>query len=113
MGQNNPFQWECQPKAEDFILKILDECCRKNPFIAELQENLLKHTSTRLFDWLDHVVVGYSPSLDSTLDEAGFVSDHAAPYYRIFHHPGAQLPRVVVKDHDNPVVGVAIKVDSI
>lgn len=113
MPANSPFQWECQPKAENLILKILEECCQKNPFISELKQDLHQHTSTRLFDWLDHVVVGSSPSIERELEEAGFISDHATPSYRIFLHPGAQLPRIVLKDQDQPVVGIAIKVDSI
>lgn len=111
--QQVPFQWECQPKAENLILRFLEESVRANPFIEGLQQDLLKHTSTRLFDWLDHVVIGFSPTLESELEEAGFVQESATSACRIFHHPGAQLPRVLVKDHDNPVVGIAVSVESI
>lgn len=107
------YQWQCQPKAEALILNILEESCRQNPFIERLQHDLHVHTSTRLFDWLDHVVVGNSPTLEGDLEEKGFVADVAGPSYRVFYHPGAQLPSVVVKDHDRPVVGVAVSVESI
>lgn len=113
MDINAAFQWKCQPQAEALILNALDEACRENAFIAALSQDLLKHTSTRLFDWLDHIVVGNSPSIERELEESGFVSDQATPSYRVFHHPGAQLPRVVVRDHDQPVVGVAMSVESI
>lgn len=113
MSTDQPFKWECQPKAEALLLNILEECCHANPFILEFQQDLHKHTSTRLFDWLDHVVVGYSPNVEKDLEEAGFISDHATPSYRVFYHPGAQLPRVVVKDHDQPFVGIAVRVESI
>lgn len=106
-------KWECQPKAEALILRILEETCRENPYIGEFQQQLHQHTSTRLFDWLDHVIVGFSPSIEKDLEETGFISDHATPSYRMFFHPGAQLPRVVVMDHDRPIVGVAVKVESI
>lgn len=113
MNEKSSFSWECQPKAEALVVKILDDCKRGNPFIEQFEEDLLKHTSTRLFDWLDHVAVGSSSSIESNLDDAGFKSDLAAPTYRVFHHPGAQLPKVVVKDGGKPVSGIAVKVDSI
>lgn len=110
---NAAFQWVCQPKAEAVVQRILDLSCQSNPWIAALQEDLLKHTSTRLFDWLDHVVACYSPSLEKDLEESGFISDLAAQSYRVYHHPGAQLPRVVVKDQDAAAAGVAVLVESI
>lgn len=91
----------------------LEACCAANPFIRQLEHDLKLHTSSLLFDWVDHVVVSSSPSLEKELEESGFVSQHAASTYRIFAHPGAQLPRVVVRDRDRPVVGAAVAVDSI
>lgn len=92
------FQWERQPKAEALIVKFLEKACEANTAIAQLQGELHKHTSTRLFDWLDHVIVRKEP-------EAGFVLDETG----VFHHPGAQLPRIQVGDQE----GIAVKVDSI
>jgi len=113
MPDNAAFQWKCEPQAENLILAILKECSRCNPFLMHLDSDLHKHTSTRLFDWIDHVVVGSSKQMDKDLHSGGFVAENAAPSYRVFFHPGAQLPRVVVKDHDQSVVGVAISVESI
>lgn len=110
---NAQFQWQCQPKAESILINILDECCQANSFIASLQDDLHKHTSTRLFDWVDHFVIGYSENMEKELEEAGFTADHATPSYRVFHHPGAQLPRVVLQDKGQPVIGLAVTVDSI
>lgn len=110
---NELFQWKQHPKAEALLVGILDECCFGNNFIGNLSDDLLKKTSTRLFDWLDHVIVGHSEEIVKELEACGFVGDIAAPSYRVFHHPGALLPSVVVKDHDQPVVGVAVSVDSI
>ncbi len=110
---NADFQWKCQPEAEAFILQILEDCCQANTFIAALQADLLKHTSTRLFDWLDHVIIGYSSATQLILEKTGFISQHPSATFRVFHHPGAQLPRIVVRDDDKPVVGLAVSVDSI
>lgn len=109
------FLWECQPKAENLILKILDEAFELNPFIRDLQSDLQKHTSTRLFDWLDHVSHCYSEDLERELEEAGFTLEQTSYSYRVFHHAGAQLPRVIVKDKGNssPKIEIAVSVESI
>lgn len=113
MTVQTQFKWVCQPKAEALLTHILEECCNANPFIATLSQDLLTQTSTRLFDWLDHVVVGYSPELEAELTTTGFVSSGTTASYHVFHHPGAQLPRIIVKDDAQPIVGAAIAVDSI
>ena len=113
MADQTSFMWKCQPKAEALLVNILENCCGKNPQIAQLQKDLHKHTSSRLFDWVDHLVIGHSPTIESDLDAAGFISDQASAYYRVFYHPGAQLPRLIVKDHTPAVEGVAVKVDSL
>lgn len=107
------YAWVCQPQAEKLVQNILEACTTANPFIKKLEHDLSTHASSRLFDWLDHVVVGHSLSLEKDLDETGFTLQHAGSNYRVFHHLGAQLPRVVVRDRDRPVVGVAVRVDSI
>lgn len=113
MSSPTSYQWQCQPRAETLILDLLDKACQANVDIAHLQSELLKHTSTRLFDWIDHVIAGYTTTLEKELDESGFVCESATQTYRVFHHPGAQLPRIVVKDHDQPVAGIAVCVESI
>lgn len=110
---NAQYQWKCQPQAEALLINILENACKANSFISSLQRDLLQYTSTRLFDWLDHVVVGYSSQLEKELTELGFVSDLATSTYRAFHHPGAQLPRIVLKDDAPSIVGIAVAVDSI
>lgn len=107
------FIWKCEPKGENLVLKVLNECCQLNPEIESLRVDLLKHTNTRLFDWLDHVVVTHSPSLETELEDSGYVAQHAGPSYRLFHHPRAQLPRIIVKDSDQPQQGIAVVVDKI
>lgn len=113
MSINAAFDWKCEPKAESLALKLLEESVQGNPFIYELQQDLLRHTSTRLFDWLDHIIVGNSSSIDKELEQSGYEAQHASPTYRVFHHPRAQLPRIVVRDHDQPLVGIAVNVESI
>lgn len=110
---NAAFQWKCQPAAENFLLNVLGKARKANPFIAELENDLLKHTSTRLFDWIDHFSINYTEQNEKTFQDAGFVIEDTTSTYRVFHHPGAQLPRVILKDQQHGVLEVAISVDSI
>lgn len=107
------FQWECHPLAESLVLNILADCCKANESLAKLEKDLFNMTSTRLFDWLDHVSVGYSPEIEKALQVSGFVSEIVTATYRVFHHPGAQLPRVVMHDSKSAVRGAAVAVDRI
>lgn len=110
---NESFMWTCHPKAEALIMEFLEEAKQENHFIAELSESLLKHTSTRLFDWLDHVTMSNSSALEQKLDDLGFETETVTPNYRVYRHPGAQLPRIVVNDGDYLSKGIAISVESI
>lgn len=110
---NAAFQWKCRPQAEALILNVLAEACQKNKSIDALSNDLLKHTSTRLFDWLDHITLHYTDSLERELEARGFVVQNTTQTYRIYHHPGAQLPRIVVKDDPRPIIEIAVTVESI
>lgn len=110
---NEAFVWECQPEAEKIILDALDKCCEQNNFIRIFSDALFNETSTRLLDWVDHILLGHSEGLEKKLEAAGFISTISTQLYRVYHHPGAQLPRVIVKDYALPVLGVAVSVDSI
>lgn len=113
MEVNADFQWKCHPEAEKFVCNVLEEAIRKNGFVAELATDLRKHASTRLFDWLDHIHIEGSAANEKALEESGFVLESAAAAYRIFHHPGAQLPRVVVDDEKGKKIAIAVSVDRI
>jgi hypothetical protein len=102
-----PFQWERQPLAEKLILDILQKAIDSNPSIAKLSSNLLAQTNTRLFDWLDHLIVPESEEIKKKLIDTGFENQQGEE--KLFYHPGAQLPRVLLSNNS----GIAILVDSI
>jgi hypothetical protein len=113
MNINAAFQWECQPQAERLILDVVDRALQANAFIAELQKELLKKTSTRLFDWVDHIVIRSTEELKEELQSSGFKLQGSEADHHVYYHPGAQLPRIVIKDIDDPVIGLAVSVESI
>lgn len=107
------FDWKCQPAAEQLILEILQSCLEGNKTLSELQFNLAKFTSTRIQDWVDHFSLGYSKDLENRLSDTGFTVISSTPTYRVFYHPGAQLPMVILKDHPDTVKEIAIISENI
>ena len=108
------YDWECQPEAEKWLYLLLEECKEHNPTIARLETELSQQTSTRLFDWIDHFTVDSSPSVLEFLENTGFTQECAMASYRVFSHPGAQFPAVVVSEGSSKhPAGLSIKVESI
>jgi hypothetical protein len=105
--------WQCHPDAERLIEQILDKCCSDNEDLAHLKGELHRYTSTRLFDWIDHVYIGSSPEMDHELRKCGFEQEQTRASYRVFFHPGAQLPRIVVFNEMQARHDVAVLVESI
>lgn len=112
MSIHAPFHWERQPQAEKLVLEVLEQATDASPAIDKLSEELLHLTNTRLFDWLDHVVVPESAQMLEKLQKAGFVQQGNGNQH-VFAHPGAQLPRVVMLPPKEAAAGLAISVDSI
>ena len=109
----NLFPWQCHPKAEQFTKHLLEQAVAQSSFIAQLEQELQDQTNTRLFDWVDHFVVGYSADLEIKLQELGYVIEAVHADYRVFHHPGAKLARIIVKDKGAPLQGVAVLAEDI
>lgn len=107
------FQWVCQPKAAAWIEEAVDKCVRESPFLNSLAQALEKETSTRLFDWVDHIAVPGNAKIDEELESLGFEAEAASSRYRVFEHPGAQLPRIIVQDIDVKSFAIALKVESV
>lgn len=107
-----PFHWERHPKAEQFLREQLNEACTQHSLIAEMQEDLLKHTSTDLLCWVDHIAMPSFEHTDREIVKLGFSACETTPAYRVYVHTGAQLPHIVVYSGIKKRV-VALKVESI
>jgi hypothetical protein len=110
------FHWKEQPEAEALLQTYHSHCLEGNHSIAVFEEQLKKHASSRLFDWIDHYVIPNTPKGVAELESVGFTIDHASAHYRVFNHLGAQLPFVVVYDLDHRQGnkwGMALTVESV
>ncbi len=89
------FQWLRHPEAEEFVKALTTGL----PTFARLADGLLSHTSTRLVDWLDHVVLADGDRPRRELANLGF-EPHAVPVQagdKVLHHPGAVFPRLILR----------------
>lgn len=110
----NTFDWQCHPEAEGWLLTLLEESKEKNRAIRRLEQDLIDKTSTRLFDWIDHLTVNSSITVERELAKNGFELESTMPSYRVFTHKQAKLPSLLVSEEPcKHLPGISVKVDSI
>lgn len=108
------FLWQRQPEAEAYLLEKLAAYAAESEQLAQLAEELREKSSTRLFDWLDHIGLVATAEEEAELLRLGFEEVERNGTWALFDHPGAQLPRVVLHHPDkHSHHGVALRVDSI
>src|SRR6188474_3382957 len=105
------FQWTVQPLAERVVQDILADAVGRSPYAADLQRRMRDETGTRLFDWLDHVVVGDAGGLRESLRNAGFIGRFAAGAGECFVHEEGMFP-TLIPSHDG-TTRLAVKVESV
>ena len=110
-GPGDEFQWEVQPLAERVVQNVLDEAAARSPFVAELKKRMRDETGTRLFDWVDHLVVPDAGGLRESLRNAGFIGRFAAGAGECFVNEEGIFPPIL-PSHEQ-VLRVAIKVESV
>ena len=74
---------------------------------------LVRKTSSRILDWIDHILVWDSKQIRAELGELGFEPREDAGADAFFH-PGVLLPAIIlVGDSSGPGPGVALRVENI
>ncbi len=51
------YDWKIHPQAEAFLELRVSDFLNQNRASRELSDRMLKETSTRFFDWIDHIVI--------------------------------------------------------
>ncbi len=103
--------WNPQPRPAGLVQRLLDECLRESPFAAELSQQMLVETGTRLLDWLDHFTL---PTNDPTLQElaeVGYVRTGSHAGGEVWEHRLGLFPRI--RESQGRVRQLAIKVESV
>ena len=81
-------EWTTHPQAAALVENLVAAAIERDSAVRLFADLLFEQTSTRLVDWLDHLV---APTTPDALARAGFVRTGG----EIWRHPGAQLPAVV------------------
>ncbi|HMP07176.1 MAG TPA: hypothetical protein PJ982_12555, partial [Lacipirellulaceae bacterium] len=102
------FDWQPQPLAAALVARLLQQCIRDNPQIAQLGRRLRDETGTRLVDWVDVMTLPPTPELEADLLDAGFARDHGED--DAWRHPEGIFPAVQLADQPPRL---AIKVSSV
>lgn len=111
------FDWARHPEAEALIASWLAIAIDGSPFLSDLSRRMTDEASTRLVDWVDHLVVTDRPGLNVRVLDADFARSKLA--YPLtgstaYAHEGGMFPGVIVASGAGPEVReVAIKCESI
>ncbi|CAG37064.1 hypothetical protein [Desulfotalea psychrophila] len=107
------FAWQRQPRTETYLVSLITDLAEKNPLIGKLDNKLQTITSTRMLDWLDHIVAEDSLLLRQRLSQLGF-TEKRSPTGSIFSPHGVSLPKIILPESvKRSPPGIALKVDSI
>ena len=113
MEEEKGFYWERQAEAEKACLDLLEDCKRGNSTLSRFEQKLIQQTSSRLLDWVDHILVQDSKQIKERLNNVGFVKQPGTRYEALYH-PGALLPRIVLTRQSSGMdQGVAVRVENI
>jgi len=105
------FQWQVQPLAEQMVREVLDDAVSRSSFVADLQRRMRDETGTRLFDWVDHLVVPDAGGLRQRLRNAGFTGRFAPGSGESYVNEDGIFP-AMIPTHSG-VLQVFIKVESV
>lgn len=91
------FDWPLCYEAEEVVLRWVEAFLSQHSFANTLRSRLRDETGTLFIDWVDHLVM--SSGAESDLRKAGYQPEHGvetAVEQRVFWHPEAMLPRVLL-----------------
>ncbi len=98
------FDWPLANQAEALLRQYVEEFLQANSFAGRLADRMRDETATDFLEWTDHLVV--TPEEETALLAAGFErrSGLETPAnQRVYEHPRASLPSVLVGEHRGPV----------
>ena len=70
------FDWGLYPQAENFLIQHIDTFLLNNSFAHKLSSRMEHETSTRFFDWIDHVVLPENIVRAKDIEGLGFLEVH-------------------------------------
>jgi hypothetical protein len=104
---NVEFDWQRYPETARFVGSLCDRIAGALPFVANLQQRMMRETGTQLIDWIDHLGLPASDPAVQDLPQLGF----AETTPQLWTHPRGMFPSIRVSS--GAVLQLAIKVESV
>jgi hypothetical protein len=96
------FDWKLFPETDRFLENRLEEFLTRNETARKLSDRMSSETSTRFFNWVDHLQLPKTQYDQSLLESIGFMKDANAESQEeieIFRHEGGGFfPILLVED---------------
>ena len=103
------YSWTPQPAAAALVHQLLNDAMGRCAPLAEFANALRSETGTRIVDWIDHLAVPASGSIESQLRDNGFVVSNTGAVH-VWEHVDGLFPAVLT--HRDAATRVAVKVES-
>ena len=103
-------EWKRYPEAEAYLAEKLTQFVDVVPLARTLDADLSVRTSSRLSDWIDHLVLVDGDTPRARLAEYGFMPRMvpASSGDVVYHHPGAYFARVVLRGREGVAPGTVL-----
>ena len=110
-GFLDAYDWELHPKAEKFLMTVVQNFLRHHSFAKDLGKRMERETSTHLFDWIDHIVLPNDVFTSHNLHALDFkkVRKKAPVGHIVFQNPNSVLFPVLLGDEYE----IALKAENI
>jgi hypothetical protein len=108
------FDWSLHSHTEQFLSQLVLDFLKNNKAARKISEKMLLESTTRFFDWIDHVVLPADRVNPEDLRELGFserkkmVKEKGT---RVYEHPASILFPVLLKESEE--IAVAIKPEDL
>jgi hypothetical protein len=92
------YDWPLAYEAETFLHYQITAFLAKNLAARQLAARMASETGTEFYEWVDHFTL--EPSFEEQLRKLGLTEEPvpAPDGWRVFRHPRAMMPRVVLAD---------------
>lgn len=103
------FDWGLYPHAENFLTHHIDIFLKNNNFARILSTRLERETSTRFFDWIDHIVLPDYVTSEKEIKGLGFqeIDQINAPTgMRVFVYPKAIFFPILLSKENFTEIGI-------
>jgi hypothetical protein len=103
------FDWQLFPHAEAFLQTKIDGFLRSNRHAADLAQKIEAQTSTRFFDWIDHIALPVETVDTEELVKMGFQESENSGNAQVFSPRGSTLFPILLKKGKETELAVGVE----